>query len=359
MFSIQKSTGSQPYFEAVPSNGESTASGTYNGRAVTANRLRGSSTGGLINVCNNFDWSPTPYTNAGFDKQLIPYADITEYRLNNDAIARSILYFATATLSAGNTTINGIWQQLGGNSNVNMLNTVSDFFQAGAAKILPLDRTGAADLTSSEWMKPYEGLYCLTPTNFRYLFPYFDNVAMNKIAASYRDVTELSNTVGYAAQIGDFAANFARIISPGQYVERPKIFDPAASSLPSITISFPLLNTLSFDSAVKNYQLLWLLAFQNVPQRVTKTLIELPKLYEVNVPGVSNLKFCYMESLDIDFIGNRRRVRIPMPAGSGLEGQIYATMPDAYNVKMTFRSLIMNSGNLMLEAWKHAATNRL
>lgn len=344
------------YYKAIQGTGVVTKTANVSGRTVNASKISKSSTSALINVYDSFDWSTTPYGNAGFDKNLIPRATINEFRMKNDSILQAISYFATTTLQSGDAVVETGLEKLAGIVPQNQLdilkNTFKGLFKSTENKLSFED---SANLTKNNWMKPYEGLYSLEPTPFKYVMPYFDNKGMPDIAASYSDMsypTVLGDIISNQANISQGAANAARIIAPGQYVERPKIFDISTSGNPSVTITFPLLNIQSYESAVQNYQLLWLLVFQNTPQRVSKTIVELPKIYEVNVPGVTHLKFSYMEDMKIEFIGNRRQVEVQMPeVGGGLNTQVRVIMPDAYQVKMTFRSLTINSANLMLENW--------
>lgn len=360
------------YYKATKGSGTVTKTATVGGRTINASKIgRSTSTPSVISVYDSFDWSTTPYGNVGFDKNLIPRAFLSEYRMKNDSILQALLYFGTVTAQGGNLTVSAgaskaaaaVDQKLGGTSITNMLNSVKERFSglvAPAANFLsPQDKT---NLTKNAWMKPYEGLYSLEPTDFQYVLPYFDNKGIHDVAASYSDIsypTMLGDVLANAANVAQGAANAARIVAPGQYVERPRIFDMTTSGYPTVTVTFPLLNTQSYESAVQNYQLLWLLVFQNTPQRVSKTLVDLPKIYEVNVPGVSHLKFSFMEEMHVEFIGARRQVDIQMPDNSaGLSTTAQIIMPDAYQVRMVFRSLTINSANLMMENWYQSSSQK-
>lgn len=342
------------YYKAVNGSGTVTKTTTVGGRTINASKIGKSSSGSsnVISVYDSFDWSTTPYGNAGFDKNLIPRAFINEFRMKNDSILQALSYFTTVTNQGGSLTVN----KLTGIDVTNQLDDIKKrfegLFKSGQASVATQDATA---LTKNKWMKPYEGLYSLESTPFKYVLPYFDNKGIHDISASYSDIsypTMFGDILANAANVAQGAANAARIVAPGQYVERPRIFDIASSGNPSVTVTFPLLNTQSYESAVQNYQLLWLLVFQNTPQRVSKTLVDLPKIYEVNVPGVSHLKFSFMESMNVEFIGARRQVEMQMPAnGEGLNSQVQIIMPDAYQVRMVFRSLTINSANLMMENW--------
>ena len=365
------------YYKAINGSGTVSKTATVNGRTINASKIgKSTSTPSVISVYDSFDWSTTPYGNAGFDKNLIPRAFLGEYRMKNDSILQALLYFGTVTAQGGNLTVGTAADKaaaaiaeaapdlkLAGIDVVNMMASVKKRFSglvAPAANFLsPTDST---NLTKNAWMKPYEGLYSLESTPFQYVLPYFDNKGIQDVMAGYSDIsypTMIGDVLANAANVAQGAANVARIVAPGQYVERPKIFDMTSSGYPMVTITFPLLNTQSYESAVQNYQLLWLLVFQNTPQRVSKTLVDLPKIYEVNVPGVSHLKFSFMEEMHVEFIGARRQVDIQMPDNSvDLNTTAQIIMPDAYQVKMVFRSLTINSANLMLENWYKSSSKK-
>jgi hypothetical protein len=356
-----------PYIKAEPAGGSSAlrSQTLSNGNTVAARPLaRNSGASNYINVCDDFDWTTTPVAYAGFNKKLVPRGDISEYRVEDTSVIAALLYASEAALAAGE-------------SSVNLLTTIAkkaglDALANGAAKATQqakdlqnslnsgvreaTDTNTKGDFPDSLWMQPYKNLYSLSPTKFKYLLPYLDDQAFSSIRNSWPDLSyPLSNSIN---QMQDTVAGFAKISAPGQYIEKPKMFDPASSNSPSITFNFPLFNTQTFEQACANYQFLWLLIFQNTPQRVTKSLLEMPKMYTVNVPGVCYIQYGYLESLNIKFIGNRRHVNINMPQTSiaGLNASIPAIMPDAYDVSITFGSLNINNSNMLLEMWKQSNT---
>jgi hypothetical protein len=325
---------------------------------------RNSGASSYINVCDDFDWTTTPVAYAGFNKKLVPRGDISEYRVEDTSVIAALLYASEATLAVGDSSANlltTIAKKAG-------LGAISDGL-AGATQLAKDTQNSlnsfareAADINAkypfptSSWMLPYKNLYSLAPTNFKYLLPYLDDQAFSSITNAWPDLSyPLSNGIN---EMQNTIAGFAKISAPGQYIEKPRMFDPAQSNNPSITFNFPLFNTQTFEQACANYQFLWLLIFQNTPQRVTKSLLEMPKMYTVNVPGVCYIQYGYLESLNIKFIGNRRHVNINMPQTSiqGLNASIPAIMPDAYDVSIKFGSLNVNNSNMLLEMWKQSNT---
>lgn len=385
----RKSSGFN-YIGAEKPTDSSSTSVQFRGKTVNARPMTQSSNGNssIINICDSFDWTTTPFQNSGFKKELITRGEINEYRVADDSVIAAILYNVSAITGgareaaavAAQAAVQGagnIGQVLGipisDQQNNAAGQQAGDLAKKGLEKVQNLltsigekfvnnfrsdtnTGTGAlgADKFTEKWMEPYTGLYSLTPTDFKYIFPYLDS-KYKEIAASTQEINFPLVETTKAMATGVETLN--RMIAPGQYVERPVIYDPQASSKPSVTFRFPLLNTQSFESAVRNYQFLWLFIYQNTPYRVTKMLLELPKMYEVNVPGVEYMAFSIVESLNINFIGNRRHVDIPMPTVQGTPATIKAIVPDAYEVSITFKSLTMRSSNMMLQMLKKSNFN--
>lgn len=390
-FPIGRESSGFKYIGAKRPTNDSSTNVQFRGKTVTAKPLTQSANNGnnnIINICDSFDWTTTPFQNSGFKKELITRGEINEYRVADDSVIAAILYNvsaitggaleAAANIAQGvSQTIGNIGQVLGipisdqqnastgqqvGNVAKKGLKETQNLLTSIGEKFLNNFRadtsTGkgalGSDKFSEKWMEPYTGLYSLTPTDFKYIFPYLDN--------KYKDITSSTQEINFPLVEGTKALTTGvetlnKIIAPGQYVERPVIYDPQSSSKPSITFKFPLLNTQSFESVVRNYQFLWLFIYQNTPYRVTKMLLEMPKMYEVNVPGVEYMAFSIVESLNISFIGNRRHVDIPMPTIQGTPATIKAIVPDAYEVSITFKSLTMRSSNMMLQMLKKSNFN--
>lgn len=362
--SKKMSTTGLEYFAAVPDSvdaGAIAATSPVNGSNVTASRVPKPIKGtGIIDVYRTFDWTTSPISNANFDNiSKTPFAKLSEYRMDDTSIINSMLYYAQAfgdqigaIGSAVTTNIPGGQSAVAGAQSVitdlkNVANNVKN-------KVLGTNNAQNEKPQSKSpenpWLKPYEGLYSLQPTDFTYFLPYFENDAFNRVESAYSEMTFPG--IGAMKEARDFTASASKLIAPGQYIETPKMFALNDGNSPKIDIKFPLLNTLSFEGAVRNYQLLWLLMFQNTPQRVTKSVVELPRMYDVHIPGVTFMKFAYIESMHVDFIGVRRRVTIPMPQCPNNDPQAEVIMPDAYNVTISLRSAIMNANNMMLENWR-------
>jgi hypothetical protein len=134
-------------------------------------------------------------------------------------------------------------------------------------------------------------------------------------------------------------------MQPGTYIEKPKYYHYPSEG-ESVTINFPLINTIRKSDKLayqQNYELLWLLAYQNKPFRTSFSRILPPKLYTVSVPGMKFFPYAYINNMTVDFLGTRRQLQVATP-----KGEITTSVPEAYNVSITFTSLFAGTGNLMV-----------
>jgi len=213
-------------------------------------------------------------------------------------------------------------------------------------------------------LSPYSGMYALKPTNFQYIMPYYDN-KMQNIGNKFNDSftsffggegTGLSkagipgtNLFEKAKDLFGTYLTLSNITQPSAYVEFPKYFAPGEYE--TYTVKFQLLNTIEQDAIQKHYDFLFLLAFQNLPFRESIIRVRPCKLYFVVIPGTLTLPYCFMESINIDYVGNRRMLQLDKFNFNGNKIQKTKTeciVPDCYSVTITFRSLLRPASNFML-----------
>ena len=200
-------------------------------------------------------------------------------------------------------------------------------------------------------LQSYVGIYFTQPTSFRYVLPYLDS---NFIKQGNRFDAAQQNP-GFGAGLVtdtlmpfvDTAAATGNLFTPGTYIEKPKYFQYPGEG-ETFTISFPLLNTFTSKNYlpyVQNYELLWILSYQNKPYRTSFSRILPPKLYSVYVPGVRFVPYAYISDMTVDFVGTKRLLDITLPNGKTVKPPI----PEAYQVTLTFTSLLANIGNTMVD----------
>lgn len=311
--------------------------------------------GGLvIDVVRDFCWTVTPKTNDKFKK--VPVMYLTELEQTQNSLIGSALYYLRSTSreeAAENST-----------DAVNTLKSKLETLAQAAYESkqgLPINIDAVLkDLETSsgyllgDRLKSYLGIYTTKPTGFQYVLPYFDNTSLginnqwSSTAGMYAGST-IANVVETSQKVIEEAAATFNIMNPGTFIEKPKYYQYNSEGN-SITVTFPLLNTVPSTgkiSYLQNYELLWILIFQNRPYRTSFTRVSPPKLYTLTVPGQEFMPFCYISNMKIDFQGTRRT--LPVTLGISPDATALVSIPDAYIVTITFQSLLANTGNTMVD----------
>jgi len=225
-------------------------------------------------------------------------------------------------------------------------------------------------VNSSPWLAPYRNLYLTDPTGWVYILPYFNNnVATQTNAFSDEGKTGTATDALLKPLAGlatEAAGVLASLNNPTQitYIEKTKFYNYPTDGQ-SITVDFPLINTgnVTYDDVIRNWQFLFLLLYQNRPGKTAQNTVDQPVIYQAEIPGTSFYPFCYMESINIEFMGSRRELTINIPSSSstasdaGPAGQsvssstgstsIIAVIPDAYKVTLTLKSMVADTKNFM------------
>lgn len=333
---------------------------------------------GMIDVVNNFQWTTSPP--GPQSRQEVPRIILREKRLRTNAIVAAAAYYLMSAASSAGT----LGSRLGETLPDGLLNTVGGFFsnitsspalQGAASSITGTFEqyilnsasnlfTGNKDARSilnstvdglnSQYLKPYEGLYITEDTKFNYYFPYFSD-SWNDVKNSFSENDSMFDAgTNYAKGVSeikgatDALARFANFKEPGIYIERPQFYN-FASTGDTITFSFPLINTgcSTYDDVRLNWQLLFLLMYQNRPNRRSRELIDPSVMYEVSIPGVKYMPYAYMSELKIDYFGSRRHMALEVPSPTG-NTTINTIVPDAFKVSITLTGLIAESRNFLM-----------
>jgi len=315
-----------------------------------------------VDVVNNFYWT---YSNLaggnGISRAEVPNIELVEKRILTNALVNQAIYStgtAARSISDASTALRafiggasdrfgilqGLSKLLGGVAN-NVNNLVT-----GVGNV-----TGLSKVTNgyAGVLGPYDGLYFTEPTGWTYNFPYFDNTQTD-LMNNFSDQGNTMPLLGQAyTQAVDEIVSMANtlMLKPGTYIEKTKFYDFPIEGDP-ITFSFPLINTgsVTFDDVVRNWQLVFLLTYQNRPSRLSRDLVEPASIYEINIPGIKYSPFAYMKSLKVDFVGSRRSITIPvniMSLNSTSPTEISTIIPDAYNITITLQCMVAETRNIM------------
>jgi hypothetical protein len=361
---VNCATGGAP--KAVPGSGVSISSNSSN---YVYSDSAGSSGGGAIDVVNDFQWTVSPP--GASSRQEVPNIELREKRLRTNSYIAAAAYYLASGASSTGTILGRAAGMLGqsGSSITSALNSPALQSVAGLGNItaqgieqtllnfgsgLTTGNSSVRDLLSqnaeglgSQYLKPYEGLYLTEDTGFFYNMPYFsDEFNTVNNAWSEQDMTgeslakQATDTM-YGAAMS--LARFANFTEPGVYIERPKFFNFVGTG-ETIAFTFPLINTgyATYADISKNWQLCFLLVYQNRPNRRSRELIDPPAIYEVTIPGVRYMPYAYISRLNIGFKGARRQMGIDAPPGG-----VTSIVPDAFEVSITLTGLVPESKNFL------------
>jgi hypothetical protein len=130
-------------------------------------------------------------------------------------------------------------------------------------------------------------------------------------------------------------------LTPGFGFEDTKQYSETTPQ--SVTITFPLYNTLDLESAFKHFSFVNLFTFQNLKTRTSLMTFIPPKIYEVDAFSAGGLYMAvaYVSNFKVDSIGTTRRM-----SDFSAYGPKEILIPEAYRVSITFTDLLSQSSNV-------------
>jgi hypothetical protein len=275
---------------------------------------------GAVDVINNYRWTLTQHNDEQQAREETPKAILKEYRMLQSALVNSARYYAV-----------GASQQLPGGQ------------QQSTGNQEPY-------ITTEPGMQGYQGLFDYSNgTGFEYTFPYFNEVS-NEVDSTWTTLDILEKIKGatnyVSPQIGemvDLAAGAYMFGKEANYprvgvMDRPKLWE--SSNFRTINIRFPLFNTYDFNDIKDNWDLCYLLMFQNMFNKRDFITAIPPVFYRVYIPGQFFSIAMYVSNLKIYNRGNIRNLDID---GTGKKRNI----PDVYEIDMTLTDMVMPSQNMM------------
>jgi hypothetical protein len=261
---------------------------------------------GAVDVLNTYRWTLTDPKG----RTETPKATLTEWRLLQSSLINSSRYYTA-----------GLSQQV--------VNSKNPYLKD---------------------MKGYTGLFDFeNPTGFYYVFPYFSDT-VNEVTNTWNtlDILEkvknalntISPAVGGAVESATGVAGLAYEATYPRVgiMDRPKLWE--SSGFRSINIKFPLYNTVDFADIKKNWDLCYLLMYQNMFNKRDFITAISPVFYTVYIPGQFFTIAAYVSDLKIYNRGNIRSLDID---GSGKKRNV----PDVYEIDMTLTDMIMPSQNML------------
>jgi len=198
-----------------------------------------------------------------------------------------------------------------------------------------------ADLKKQD--DPYGMLYEGIATGFNYRLPYLikpGDSLNGDIVNTWKplDLEKMPVFGGLIKTAIGKSDSIASFITSGFSYETPQTFE--SSNNKSVSISFPLYNTVDIKKTIDNFWFVQLFALQNLKIRTTYLTHIPPKIYTVESEGGGGvfMPAAYVSNYSIKSIGATREIDI----GNGSSSLI----PEAYKVTITLTSLIPESTNI-------------
>jgi len=363
----------------------------------------GTGTGGgtIVNVKDGFLWTNSKKRAGGQGRDEAPYVVLVERKIKASSLiaqakysagaAKDSLLAASKALGVGNT-IASVGNALGITTLVTVENESSKtLFGSDIPSLVGKSFVGKTyqslqnffnkqtaftqddpNFLTQDYLNWYKGLYITEKTGWQFILPYFED-ASQAVSNGWSDTAssneasfftgEISESFKVAAQKA--ADVFGGISSTGSYVESNKFYQYKSDG-DSVTINFPLINTgaATFEDVVNNWQFIYLLLYNNKPERVNRNLIEPPPIYEATIQGVKYMPFAYISRLAITYQGARRTMKIPVPVVTGptttssnYNADILTVIPEIYNVEITLQGMISDSKNFMYSLVQNQTVN--
>lgn len=207
---------------------------------------------------------------------------------------------------------------------------------------------------------PYLMMYNTTSTGFYYKFPWLLNNGDNirNVNSSWGDAGGVGQVLksaigGFAGKGSSISQGIGEILGLGaKYVVGKSVTNIGFEQVnefkkteeQSITVTFPLYNTVDVKKAYDNFCFVNLFTFQNLKTRTSFMTYNPPKLYSIEsgVVGGIYMPLAYVSNLKIDSIGTTRDISNYFNTG------VQILIPEAYKVSITFTELLSQSTNIFL-----------
>lgn len=239
--------------------------------------------------------------------------------------------------------------------------------------------TGASKLTDAAWagntflntemLYPYFYLYSLEATNKKFCFPFFTEGASSwQVANSFGSEGSqglLSKTISstldalvggmvkFAADVQDIGSFMSGGTQAGGFtmynIEKAKAFSfPSGGK--TVSVKFPLFNTVKMGEWEKNYRFIVLFAIRNMLFRKNNVEYYPPLFYDVSIPGFGRMPLSYVKTFSVKPVGMTRVKSIELNLGFGSYTKTTVVVPEAWVVQIDFESLIADSANQYLSS---------
>jgi len=264
-----------------------------------------------INVVNDFDWK-----NRGMDTSEIPTIILEEKTLSMSGVAKTLKNIYDTTKDAVDNLKAGRFTEALSDPYATMYQVEDNGPNANFEYRLPWLLSGGGTIKSIRNTWNDEG----------------GNSASS--SSNSGDPSTTDKVAGFAAGLVAGAASAGWGMEPIYTFSRTEPY--------SITIKFPLYNTVDIASTRRNFDFVTLITFQNLKNRTSMVTYVPPSVYTVHcndTVGGIYMPIAVVENLSIESIGTVRKT------DEIVLGR-YMLIPEAYSVSITLRELISQSTNI-------------
>ena len=303
-----------------------------------------------VNVVDDFQWTQTPKAH----RQEVPFIRMSEYRVNFNSLMMNLRYFLsipTDRLAKAGVDIVGGLKSLEDTMTKRVNKAARETRTAHQQALKNDPKTNAADFenfrdkqkklkreqmisggmatalneardfpitppqTMPSYLRPYYGLYGATTSGFEYYFPYFQTEwkgvgnTWNETSGGglFQFIFDQLGDSGLPQTLLNTAAVNQNVLAA--YIERPKMYNYDKQGK-EYSFTFTLLNTDDELDVIRNWHLVFMLSYQNLPNRTSKVQLEPPVIYEIEVPGQFYSPFAIIKNMAIKNVGAQRRANI-------------------------------------------------
>lgn len=296
-----------------------------------------------IDIVNNFKWTKT----LKEGRVDVPFMRLREKYVNRSSFISNLAYAANVFVDTTQIATKAIGD-VGSNIPV-----VGDYIKKGSKNFSEaLDTaTDFVDLTNPETPKhlqSYYNLYGTKDSGFIYNIPYLQDEWK---------ATQSKWGSGMAEGLAEGLFSLTKAIVEGFSMESAKSYEyPDAGPTISSTIFLDNTKDINQDgnapSWQQNWQLIFLLVYQNLPNRFNRFLAQPSALYELRMKGLYFLPYCYIPELQVKCHGVRKEKVVTFQLNNSTE-TVKTLIPEVFELNLKFTSLIPESKNLLFESYKN------
>ena len=311
--------------------------------------------GTVIDIVKNFKWTKTKRNSVG--RENTPTLELQEFYVPLPAFY-SNLNVANQIADSAGKGIGGILDQIttivgAGESVTGVVKDAASGISGTTDDILAGARSkfGVEEMKMPQYLKSYENLYGLKRSNFIYRIPYL-NSEYKTVSNSWEhgggDLNQsiTSGTESLTNLLGSLAA-------PAVGIDFSKSFSYNSTG-PEHTISFYLDNTKDSNYGTNiyetNYRFIFLLLYQNMPNKLNRVALTPPVIYRAKLPGVFSYRYSFLSNISVKMIGVRKNKTISKFIDTENNKDIQAVIPEGYEVILTLQSLVPETQNLYFDA---------